>query len=98
MWYVVATGVTLSGTDAWAFQLDGLITLTEDGDFGGNAVVVEKATDFEMFSSNGLGAIQGQGYLTRKDGGSQNARLLRVSFLLCFVATLYHMLFPSPIP
>lgn len=55
----VATGVTLSGGSAWAFQLDGLLTLTGDGDFDGNAIVIEKTSDIEFFSSNGLGAVSG---------------------------------------
>lgn len=73
----MSTGVTLSGASGWAFQLDGLITLTTDGDFGGNAIVIENGDDIEFFSSNNLGAINGQGYVMRRDGTDQNARLLR---------------------
>ena len=75
---IVTTGVVLNAGTKWAFQLDGLITLSEDGKFNGNAIVVKRATDFEMYSSNGKGAIQGQGYKQRISGSSQNARLLRV--------------------
>jgi rhamnogalacturonan hydrolase len=75
---IVTTGVVLNAGTKWAFQLDGLITLSEDGRFNGNAIVVKRATDFEMYSSNGKGAIQGQGYRQRISGSSQNARLLRV--------------------
>lgn len=74
---LVATGVVLKGGSAWAFQLDGLITLTSDGSFGGNAILIQNANDVEMFSSNGLGAINGQGYITRVTDSGQNARLLR---------------------
>ena len=74
----VTTGAVLNAGTKWAFQLDGLITLSEDGSFNGNAIVVKRATDFEMYSSNGKGAIQGQGYKQRISGSSQNARLLRV--------------------
>lgn len=74
--YSLAAGVTLSGASGWALKLDGLITLTADGSFGGNAFVIEKGNDIEVYSSNDLGAINGQGYLKRKSGGSQNARLL----------------------
>ena len=70
--------MVLNGGTKWAFQLDGLITLSEDGKFNGNAIVVRRAKDFEMYSSNGKGAIQGQGYKQRISGSSQNARLLRV--------------------
>ncbi|GAB7357641.1 hypothetical protein MBLNU459_g0138t1 [Dothideomycetes sp. NU459] len=75
--YSMATGVVLSGASGWAFQLDGLITLTSDGDFNGNAIVIESGSDIEFFSSNNLGAINGQGYIMRKDDTSQNARLVR---------------------
>lgn len=70
-------GVVLSGASGWAFRIDGLITLTQDGSFGGNAIVIEKGNDIEVYSSNNLGAINGQGYLTRKTDGTQNARLVR---------------------
>lgn len=73
----MATGVILNKGSAYAIQLDGLITLTSDGSFDGNAIVVKNAQDVEMFSSNGLGAIDGQGYITRRDDLSQNARLVR---------------------
>ena len=73
----MAAGVVLSGASGWAFRLDGLITLTENGTFNGNAIVVEKGNDVEFYSSNNLGAINGQGYLTRQSAGAQNARLLR---------------------
>lgn len=73
----MATGVTLSGANNWAFQIDGLITLTSDGSFGGNAFMIKHSTNVEVFSSNNLGAINGQGYIMRTDGTDQNARLLR---------------------
>ena len=75
---IVTTGVVLNAGTKWAFQLDGLITLSEDGKFNENAIIVRRATDFEMYSSNGKGAIQGQGYKQRISGSGQNARLLRV--------------------
>ncbi|RPA95795.1 pectin lyase-like protein [Choiromyces venosus 120613-1] len=79
--YLITTAVILNGGGKWAFQLDGLITLSEDGNFNGNAIVVRGATDFEMLSSNGKGAIQGQGYKQRISGSGQIARLLR--FMSC---------------
>jgi len=75
---IVTTGVVLNAGTKWAFQLDGLITLSEDGKFNENAIIVRRATDFEMYSSNGKGAIQGQGYKQRISGSGQDARLLRV--------------------
>ncbi|KAL7271770.1 hypothetical protein RUND412_005451 [Rhizina undulata] len=79
--YYMSTGVILNAGSTWAFQLDGLITLDPDGSFGGNAIVIKRATDFEFYSSNGKGAIQGQGYLQRINSSTQNARLLR--FMNC---------------
>lgn len=73
----MATGVKLSGASGWAFQLDGLITLTSDGSFSGNAFVIQQGSDIEFFSSNNLGAINGQGYIARRDSTGQNARLVR---------------------
>ncbi|TVY36592.1 putative rhamnogalacturonase A [Lachnellula subtilissima] len=89
--YSIATGVTLNKGSAYAFQIDGLITLTADGSFGGNAIVIENASDVEVFSSNGLGAINGQGYLHRISGSSQNARLFR--FISCSYISIHDIIF-----
>ncbi|CAE6400362.1 unnamed protein product [Rhizoctonia solani] len=70
----------------WAFQLDGLITVDYSayvkGTVAGNALVFQRMNEFELYSSNGKGAIQGQGYLYRlrpnQDGRSGWPRLLRV--------------------
>lgn len=80
---IVATGVVLNKGTAFAFQIDGLITLTSDGSFSGNAIVIENASDVEVFSSNALGAINGQGYITRLTDSSQNARLFRFISSTC---------------
>lgn len=75
--YSLAKGVILSGASGWALRLDGLITLTQNGAFNGNAFVIENGNDIEIYSSNNQGAINGQGYLTRISQGTQNARLMR---------------------
>lgn len=75
------TGVVLNKGSAYALQIDGLITLASDGDFSGNAIIIENASDVEVFSSNALGAIDGQGWLTRIGAADQNARLFR--FITC---------------
>lgn len=54
-----------------------MITLTQDGNFKGNAIVIQDGEDIEFYSSNNRGAINGQGCLKRKSSGSQNTRLLR---------------------
>lgn len=72
--FALSTWVKLNGGSAWAFQLDGTIyrTGTEDG----NMIFIEHTDDFEMFSSNGAGAVQGYGYEFHKDG-KDGARILR---------------------
>ncbi|KAG4418060.1 hypothetical protein IFR04_008797 [Cadophora malorum] len=75
--YSIATGVVLNKGSAYALQIDGLITLTSNGAFNGNAIVIQNTNDVEVFSSNGLGAINGQGYITRITASGQNARLFR---------------------
>lgn len=97
----VATGVKLSGASGWAFQLDGLITLTSDGSFGGNGIIIQKGSDIEFFSSNNLGAINGQGYVMRRNKTGQNARLLRfiettevsVHNIILIDAPTFHLVF-----
>lgn len=87
------TGVILNAGTKWAFRLDGLITLSSDGSFGGNAIVIKRASDFEMYSSNGKGAIQGNGYQQRISGSSQNARLLR--FMNCTNYSVHDLILVS---
>lgn len=72
--FALSTWVTLNGGSAWAFQLDGTIYRT--GTEGGNMIFIEHTDDFEMFSSNGAGAVQGSGYEFHKDG-KDGARILR---------------------
>ncbi|RDL37055.1 Glycoside hydrolase family 28 protein [Venustampulla echinocandica] len=63
--YGMSTWVSMSGGTGWAFQLDGVIYRT--GTAGGNMIVVDKATDFEFYSSTSKGAIQGNGYIFHAD-------------------------------
>ncbi|KAI5119242.1 hypothetical protein M0805_008793 [Coniferiporia weirii] len=70
--YDMETWQTLSGGTQWAFQLDGVITRTSTTT--GNMIVIEDADDFEFYSSNSAGAIQGLGYQCRNAG----PRLIRI--------------------
>lgn len=70
--YNMQTWVTLKGATQWALQLDGIITRTATT--GGHMIIVQNANDFEMWSSNSAGAIQGNGYQCRNAG----PRLLRI--------------------
>ncbi|THV50658.1 hypothetical protein BGAL_0141g00070 [Botrytis galanthina] len=47
-------------------------------DDGVTDVEVSNTVDFELYSSNGLGAIQGQGYLYRINGNTNRPRMLRL--------------------
>ncbi|KAI8170956.1 Rhamnogalacturonase A [Colletotrichum sp. SAR 10_70] len=70
--YLIKRTAILSNGTNWAFQLDGLITLA----YGGNWTV--DPVDFEFYSPNGKGAIQGQGYLYRNSGNTFRPRLVRL--------------------
>jgi rhamnogalacturonan hydrolase len=73
--FALGTWVTLSGGNGWGLQLDGTISRT--GTEGGNMIFIEHGSDFEMFSSTGAGAIQGNGYVFHLDGSLSGPRLLR---------------------
>ncbi|KAK5137809.1 hypothetical protein LTR08_007381 [Meristemomyces frigidus] len=73
--YALSTWVTLSGGNKWGLQLDGTILRT--GTAGGNMIMIEHGTDFELFSSTGKGAMQGYGYVFHKAGSTSGPRLLR---------------------
>ncbi|KAF4628371.1 hypothetical protein G7Y89_g9786 [Cudoniella acicularis] len=49
-------------------DLNSTINGEGDGNFLENLIVIINAVDFEFYSENGLGAIQGQGYLYRISG------------------------------
>nr|ABD67157.1 putative endo-rhamnogalacturonase F [Aspergillus niger] len=70
--YLIKRSVVLSNGTNWAFQLDGLITAA----YGGNWTV--DPVDFEFYSSNGLGAFQGQGYIYRNLANTDRPRLVRL--------------------
>jgi rhamnogalacturonan hydrolase len=73
--YALENWVTLSGGNGWGLQLDGTISRT--GTDGGNMIFIEHGSDFEMFSSTGAGAMQGNGYKFHLDGSLDGPRLLR---------------------
>lgn len=74
--YAMTTWATLDKGTAWALQLDGVIY--RNSTEGANMIMIEHATDFEMFSSNSAGAMQGLGYVFHADGTSTTTRLLRL--------------------
>lgn len=74
--YAISTWVKLSGCKACAIQLDGIIYRT--GSDGGNMIMIEHSSDFELFSSTSKGAIQGYGYEFHAEGSSDGPRILRL--------------------
>lgn len=77
--FALETWVTLSGGEAWAMNLEGIIVRT--GTDGGNMIYIEHSTDFELYSSRGVGAIQGYGYefLELGEYGPRELRLYDVT-------------------
>lgn len=75
--YNLASWVSLSGGKAWALQLDGVITRT--GTAGGNMIMIQHTSDFELFSSTGKGAIQGLGYKLHVSGAPRLLRFYQVT-------------------
>lgn len=58
--YGLANWVALSGGDHVSFNLEGIIYRT--GTAGGTMITVSDTTDFEFYSGNSKGAMQGYGY------------------------------------
>ncbi|KXL47932.1 glycoside hydrolase family 28 protein [Acidomyces richmondensis BFW] len=80
--YAMATFVTLSGGDNWAFNLEGIIERTGNIS-SGNMIAIENSNNFEFYSSNGQGAIQGFGYQFL-ELGEYGPRLLRLQDVSSF--------------
>lgn len=80
--YAMATFVTLSGGNDWAFNLEGIIERTGNVS-GGNMIAIENSDNFEFYSSNGKGAIQGFGYQFLEQG-EYGPRLLRLQDVTSF--------------
>lgn len=74
--YALGSWVTLTGGKSTAIRMDGTIYRT--GSDGGNMIFVEHTSDFELFSSNSKGAVQGYGYEFHKDGSLSGPRILRL--------------------
>ncbi|KAJ5392486.1 Rhamnogalacturonase A [Penicillium cosmopolitanum] len=74
--YALGSWVTLTGGKSTAIRMDGTIYRT--GEDGGNMIFIEHTSDFELFSSNSKGAVQGYGYEFHKDGSLSGPRILRL--------------------
>lgn len=85
--YLLKSQVLLNGNgfQSWTFRLDGLITASAPSkynSFNGNMIFIRNTGDFEMYTSNKKGAIQGQGYVYRnipnQPGRSTWPRMVRI--------------------
>lgn len=74
--FTLENWVVLKDGEAWALQLDGVVTRT--GTEEGNMIFIEHTSDFELFSTTSKGAIQGHGYEFHKDDSISGPRLLRL--------------------
>lgn len=72
--YGLGTWVTLTGGSSVSINLEGTIYRT--GTASGNMIFIEHTTDFEFYSANSKGAIQGYGYEFHKKG-TYGPRILR---------------------
>ena len=82
--FAMSTFVNLAGANSWAFNLDGTIERTGNVSTG-NMISIANSTDFEFYSSNGRGAIQGYGYEILSQGpGIYGPRLLRLTNVTSF--------------
>ena len=76
--YAMATWVSLNSGSASAIQLDGTIVRT--GTAGGNMISINHCSDFEFFSGNSKGAMQGYGYqYISKNPVEYGARFVRLT-------------------
>ncbi|KAM3088862.1 hypothetical protein ACMFMG_000485 [Clarireedia jacksonii] len=73
--YGLANWVTLNGGTGVSINLEGTIYRT--GTAGGNMIYIEHSTDFEFYSGNSQGAIQGYGYVFHS-AGTYGPRILRL--------------------
>jgi rhamnogalacturonan hydrolase len=61
--YGLSSWVTLSGGSGVSINLEGVIYRITSATAGGTMISVSSTTDFEFYSGNSKGAIQGYGYL-----------------------------------
>lgn len=74
--YGLENWVTLTGGKSVSINLEGIIYRMSSGTAGGNMFFIEHTTDFEFYSANSKGAIQGYGYEFHSKG-TYGPRILR---------------------
>jgi rhamnogalacturonan hydrolase len=68
--YGLSSWVTLNGGTHVSINLEGQIYRITSATAGGNMIFVEHTTDFEFYSANSKGAIQGYGYTLNANGAN----------------------------
>ncbi len=61
--YGLSTWVTLSGGTGVSINLEGVIYRITSATAGGHMIAISSTSDFEFYSGNSKGAMQGYGYL-----------------------------------
>ncbi|SPQ24359.1 cdeb85d4-6c24-486b-9e91-ce472c9b660c [Thermothielavioides terrestris] len=77
--YGLSSWVTLSGGSGVSINLEGVIYRITSATAGGTMISVSSTTDFEFYSGNSKGAIQGYGYLLNANGANSGPRLVRLT-------------------
>ncbi|OCF31074.1 hypothetical protein I316_07345 [Kwoniella heveanensis BCC8398] len=90
--YALKTSYVHKHGGQFHWQVDGQIVAHVAGSsFGGNMIVFQDVSDFSIYSGNGKGAINGQGWVKRSAAGVQGgSRMLR--FIDCNNFSLHDML------
>ncbi|EFX03038.1 rhamnogalacturonase a [Grosmannia clavigera kw1407] len=76
--YGLSSWLTLNGGSGVSINLEGQIYRMTAGTGGGNLFFIEHTTDFEFYSANSKGAIQGYGYQFHEQG-EYGPRLIRLN-------------------
>lgn len=77
--YLLKNWVSLENGSAWAIQLDGVLYRDSSPSSQSYMFEISGGSDFELFSSNATGAIQGSGYLYHRDDTYTGPRMLHIS-------------------
>ncbi|OJZ91211.1 glycoside hydrolase family 28 protein [Aspergillus luchuensis CBS 106.47] len=77
--YLLKNWVSLENGSAWAIQLDGVLYRDSSPSSQSYMFEISGGIDFELFSSNATGAIQGSGYLYHRDDTYTGPRMLHIS-------------------
>ena len=75
--YGMSSSAGFEGGSNWGLQIDGVIYRT--GQMHGTMLTFYNSSNFGIFSRNGQGAIQGNGYEYHRQGNLKGPRLIRIT-------------------